>query len=166
MSNAGIYYAHERDRHYEKMCPFRAMWLRLTEKAWPVWCEDECNIAILSEEEKVYYSANLLKRNVNNGGFYQYFCVTSSLVDDLVEPSLIRIDDKHSLALYLQAKELLFGVQNLPEKGEKREKIIDDLSKEQDLNELDAKFWGNANTLDMKLRNFAVNNSLLMPAWQ
>lgn len=166
MDNYSIYFQHENNRHYEKMCPYRAMWLRITEKMRPGMFGIDRNVAILSEEEKVYFAANLLKRNVRNGGLEQYFRVTDSSVENLVEPSLIRIDDKRSLALYLQAKELLFGGQNLPEWGEKREEIIYDQSKARELVELNTKFWDNIHTLDKKLRDFAFDSNLLMPAWQ
>jgi hypothetical protein len=167
VDNHSIYYEYERKRCNEKMCPFRALWLRTVDKIDYdcYWHEDENDLAMLSDEEKVYYATKWLKRELR-GGFRFYFYNTRCLTDALVEPSLIRIGDEVSLALYRQAKELLFWSLKLPKKGEVRDKITDDLSKRQDLDELSVKIWSNINTLDIKLKNFAINEGLLMPAWQ
>jgi len=62
----------------------------------------------LSEPEKVYYVLTLLRNEINNGGFDQYFFNSSGSHYSRAEAELAKLGATQTLALLHEAKEIIF----------------------------------------------------------
>jgi hypothetical protein len=149
-----------RERELEKTCPFRALWRDLVEKVY----NQEVGFNTLSDNEKLYYSVNVLSGEVYNGGFDQYFSNTSAEHYRIAERGLVQLGATSSIKLLRQAKEELFGSNQVPKSQSKRWALIRKLNRPTDLDALDTEFYKDQDDLDKKLEAFALEAGLVKNA--
>ena len=148
---------YKRERELDEICPFRSLWRRLVDKVY----KQEGGFAALSQEEKLYYSANVLIGEVYNGGFIQYFDNSSGEHYLYAELSLVRLGATNSLKLLRKAKEVLLGSFPVPQDHAERWAAIRKHSDEPDLDALDVEFYKDTDQLDKKLEIFAIEAGLV-----
>jgi hypothetical protein len=148
---------YKKERELDKTCPYRALRRELGSKVY----KQEGGFSTLSDEEKIYYSVNILSGEVYNGGFYQYFSNTSAENYHHAELGLVRLGASHSLKLLRTAKEHLFGLAEVPQKQAERWLALDKMAENSYLYSLDAEFYKNADSLDEKLVECAAKVGLI-----
>jgi Domain of unknown function (DUF4375) len=148
---------YKKERELDKTCPYRALRRELGSKVY----KQEGGFSTLSDEEKIYYSVNILSGEVYNGGFYQNFSNTSAENYHHAELGLVRLGTSHSLKLLRTAKEHLFGLAEVPQKQAERWLTLDKMAENSYLYSLDAEFYKNADSLDEKLVEFAAKVGLI-----
>src|SRR6266568_9187678 len=79
---------------------------------------------LLSEPAKLYFTVMLLRNEVNDGGFHQYFINSSGSYYDYAEKGLIALGATQTLELLRQAKDILFPMISVPVDTEVRRRII------------------------------------------
>lgn len=149
-----------RERELEKTCPYRALWRNLVHKVY----NEEGGFDALSEEEKLYYSVNVLSGEVYNGGFDQYFHNTSAEHYRDAEYGLMKLGATNSLKLLRQAKFQLFGNEPVPKAQTERWELIRRLNRVTDLDALDTEFYKDLDKLGDKLDAFALDSRLVKNA--
>jgi Domain of unknown function (DUF4375) len=70
--------------------------------------ETDGGFGALSEAEKLYYSVALLRNEINNGGFHQYFFNSSGNYYSYIEAGLQLLGVTQTLTLLREAKEIVF----------------------------------------------------------
>jgi Domain of unknown function (DUF4375) len=158
LEEAKEYY--KKERELDKTCPYRALWRGLTDKVY----KQVGGFSALSEEEKIYFSVNILSGEVYNGGFYQYFDNTSADSYYYAELGLIHLGATHSLGLLQKAKEHLFDSASVPQEQSERWIAIKKYSEDPYLYSLDTKFYKDTDSLYKKLEEFAVEAGLVKNA--
>lgn len=148
---------YERERELDRTCPFRALWRELVDKVY----KQEGGFSKLTEDERVYYSVNVLSCEVYNGGFIQYFNNTSGEHYRYAELGLIRLGAKNSLKLLRQAKTELFGDAGVSRDQVERWAQIRKRCEEPDLDTLDQQFYKDPDSLEDKLMGLAVETGLI-----
>lgn len=146
-----------KERELDKTCPFRAYWRNLVDRVY----DEELGFSSLIEEEKLYYSVCVLIGEVYNGGFVQFFDNSSGAQYRYAELGLIRMQAKKSITLLREAKFSLFGNQHVPTDQAERWNIMRKLTDDPDLDSLDTEFYKDADKLDQKTEEFAINNGLV-----
>lgn len=149
-----------KERELEKTCPYRALWRELVDRVY----NQDGGFSALSENEKLYYSVNVLSGEVYNGGFDQYFNNTSAEHYRNAEHGLVQLGATNSLKLLRQAKEQLFGSNQVPKGQTERWDLIRKLNRPNDLDALDTEFYKDQDELDNKLEGFAVEVGLVKNA--
>jgi hypothetical protein len=146
-----------KERELEKTCPYRALWRELVDKVY----NQSGGFNALSANEKLYYSVNLLSGEVYNGGFDQYFTNTSAENFRDAEYGLVQLGATNSIKLLRQAKEQLFGSNQVPKCQTERWELIRKLNRTTDLEALDTEFYLDQDDLDIKLEAFALEVGLV-----
>jgi hypothetical protein len=149
-----------KERELEKSCPYRALWRELVDKVY----KQDVGFSTLSDNEKLYYSVNVLSGEVYNGGFEQYFNNTSAEYYRNAEHGLVQLGATSSLKLLRQAKEQLFGSNQVPKCQTERWELIRKLNRPTDLDSLDTEFYKDQDELDKKLESFALESGLVKNA--
>jgi len=122
----------------------------------------------LSDPEKLYYAVALLRNEVNNGGFDQYFFNSSGSYYNYAEKGLVAIGAMQTLELLRQAKDIVFPAIPVPEDTQTRRELLstiesDTLNPEwsRKLDELDQRFYANSDNLTPRLEAFAREQGLI-----
>jgi len=149
------YYAKEKELN--EICPFRALWRELMDKVY----NKESGFNGLSDKEKLYYTVSVFCSEIYNGGFIQYFDNSSGEHYLYAEKGLINLNAVYSLKLLHQAKEELFGKDNVPTDRTKRCNYTQQSVVGLKLNELDTEFYKDLDDLDNKLEVFAIHANLV-----
>lgn len=153
---------YKKERELDKTCPFRALWRNLVDKVH----KKENGFAALSEEEKLFYSVNLLLDAVYRGGFDAYFNNSSGDYYRYADLGLTRLDATKKLKLLRQAKEALFGTTDAPQSQTQRWEAMKNHAKKTVLDALDDEFYNDKDTeaIYEKLETFAIDNGLVESA--
>jgi hypothetical protein len=154
IEEAKKYYTKEKELN--NTCPFRALWRELVDKVY----KHKNGFDDLSNNEKLYYAVNVLKGEVYNGGFTQYFYNSSKEHCMYVKKGLARLNAVFTLKLLHEAKEELFGNNGVPINMDKRYCIIQQNLSNPKLDKLDKLFYKNTDNLDDKLEAFAIDVNL------
>ncbi|GAA3979837.1 DMP19 family protein [Allohahella marinimesophila] len=149
-----------KERELERTCPYRALWRELVDKVY----NQRGGFEALSATEKLYYSVNVLSGEVYNGGFDQYFTNTSAEHYRDAEHGLVQLGATNSIKLLRQAKEQLFGSNQVPKSQTERWELIRKLNRPTDLDTLDTDFYKDLDNLDDKLEAFALEAGLVKNA--
>jgi len=122
----------------------------------------------LSEPEKLYYAVALLRNEVNNGGFDQYFFNSSGSYYNYAEEGLVAIGATHTLELLRQAKEIVFPAISVPQDTQTRRELLPAIEPDtpspewsRKLDELDQRFYANSDNLTPRLEAFAREQGLI-----
>lgn len=133
-------------------------WLPLVDK------ESRKGFGSLSPAEKIYFCACLLDGEVHNGGFEQFFTNSSGSYYYESEASLAALDFTECLALLRQAKQALFGQEDVPaEYAPRVQAVLAALQNEDNirhLDELDNSFVEAFKGAGKRVEEFAVQNNL------
>jgi len=152
------YYAKERELN--KSCPFRALWREVVRKVH----NEPGGFGKLSDDEKIYFSVGVLDGEVYNGGFIQFFDNSSGEYYRYVELGLIRLGAKESLSLLRQAKEIIFGANNVPKEQGKRWKYTQVSDVGNSLDSLDTEYYECSEDIGSLMESFAVETGLVKNA--
>ena len=155
IENSKKYYAKERE--LDKTCPFRAYWRDLVNRVH----HTESGFNSLTEDEKVYWSLNILIGEVNNGGFMQFFDNSSGAYYVYAEKGLIEFDAIKTLNILHKAKAVIFGNQTVPVDTEQRRLITSKNDSWDELGKLDDEFYKEPDDLYELLEKYAVNRKLV-----
>lgn len=158
MEQAKEYY--KKERELDKTCPYRAFWRKLVDKVY----DQKTGFSGLTDDEKLYYSVNVLSGEVYNGGFMQFFDNTSGEHYRHAELGLIRLNAIKSLKLLRKAKHELFGDQSVPKNQTQRWLVTQNSNQEKVLDSLDTKFYEDPDNLGDKLEAFAQESGLVKNA--
>ncbi len=150
----------EIDRAYDQS-PERKYWFDLVKRVY----ESPDGFLKLNSVERTYYAVSCLIGEVYNGGFDQFFSNSSGEVYAFALDGLRLLGANESAALLLRAKEILFGVNDVPSDSTKRNKLMptaanDDAPEWQQLDELDKAFYTDQDKLPDRCRAFAIENCL------
>lgn len=119
----------------------------------------------LSDLEKIYYTVSLLRNEINNGGFHQYFFNSSGTYYSDAKKGLIAIEAIRTLELLEEAKETLFpGIQVPLDTRARREFILiicADGSRQEMLDELDKRFYADPDRITSRLEAFVRYHGLV-----
>jgi len=124
--------------------------------------------AALSPAEQLYYSLNLFRNEVNNGGFHQFFFNSSGSYYDLIETALVSLNEPQYLDLLHRAKEIVLPGMAVPSEWKRRRELLPieqpgnpqpDWRRE--IGELDRIFYSMPDTLTPKLQAFATEKGLV-----
>ena len=151
---------YKRERELDKTCPFRALWWEIVDKVY----NQEGGFAKLTDDEKLYYAVNVLRGEVYNGGFNQYFDNSSGEYYRHAELGLIRLGATHSLSLLREAKVALFGSACVPKDRTERFAALEQHVGQPNLDALDDEFYKDPDSLGEKLEGFAVATGLVKNA--
>lgn len=141
--------------------PLGKYWQSLATKIY----DDQDNFCSLSVTDKTVFAVGVLKVNVCNGGFNQYF--TRDAADYWISAVLgfMEIGATESLHLVMRAKEIYFGEAPLPHGEEARKAILSrlDLSGDQscELKILDEDFFKLTDKLHALTKKFALSKGLI-----
>jgi hypothetical protein len=105
-------------------------------------CEWGHNLSALSYPQKVLYFNQELEREVNNGGFWQYFRNTSgNFANDTIKT--LRDIDANKTSKILESAIEMFPDKKVPTDKDLRNRIIDDIEDDakEKWNELDKQFF-------------------------
>jgi hypothetical protein len=134
-------------------------WLPLVQK------ESKEGFDALSSAERIYFCACLLDGEVYNGGFEQYFTNSSGDHYYETEASLVALDLSECLDLLRQAKQVVFGQENVPLDRRARTQAasatLQVAAKYRRLEELDSRFVEAFKRTATRVEKFAVENNLL-----
>jgi len=122
----------------------------------------------LSDAERLYWSVALLRNEINNGGFHQYFFNSSGSYYEYAEKGLVRLGALQTLDLLRQAKEIVFTGVPVPVDTEIRRDLIPVVEPDsptpewaRKLDELDQRFYADADNLTPRLEAFAREHRLV-----
>jgi len=122
----------------------------------------------LSEAEKLYWAVALLRNEINNGGFDQYFFNSSGSYYDYAEKGLVAVGAVQTLELLRQAKDIVFPTIPVPVDTEVRRNLLPVVEPDspnpewaRKLNELDHRFYGDSDNLTARLEAFAREHGLV-----
>ena len=122
----------------------------------------------LSEAEKLYWAVALLRNEINNGGFHQYFFNSSGSYYDYAEKGLVAVGAVQTLDLLRRAKEIVFPTIPVPVDTEVRRNLLPVVEPdspnpewERKLDELDQRFYANSDNLTPRLEAFAREQGLV-----
>lgn len=125
----------------------------------------------LSEAEKLYWAVALLRNEINNGGFDQYFFNSSGSYYDYAEKGLVTISAMETLALLREAKAIVFPNGPVPVDTEVRRNLLPVVEPDspnpewaRKLDELDHRFYANRDNLTSRLEAFAREQGLVSEA--
>jgi hypothetical protein len=122
----------------------------------------------LSEPEKLYYATALMRNEVHNGGFHQYFFNSSGSYYEYAQRGLTELAATQTLALLRQAKQVVFPTMLVPTDTERRRNLlpfadpdapVPEWSKK--LDELDQRLYTDPDGLNARLERFARQNALV-----
>jgi len=145
------------EREYEKSAE-RKYWLQLVAR---VHSSDD-GFQYLNGAEKTYYAVSCLVGEVYNGGFHQFFSNSAGdLYADALE-GLSQLEAAQALSLLVRAKELFFGVREVPQDRQDRNDLLPDLESYDSttLDQLEKAFWSDPDKLSDRLAGFAHQNRL------
>lgn len=154
IEDAKAYYT--REKELDKTCPFRALWRELVERVH----HTELGFQGLTEEEKIYWSVNILVGEVNNGGFMQFFDNSSGDYFNYVEKGLIEFDAIKTLKIVYEAKKVIFGEKSVPVNTALRRKVTSKSEEWDKLAKLDGMFYEEPDDLHELLENYATTKKL------
>jgi len=120
----------------------------------------------LSEPEKLYYTVALLRNEINNGGFHQYFFNSSGSYYNHAEAGLQQLGATQTLALLHQAKEIVFSAMPVSADTKVRRKHMASIDSAQSdlrrkLDELDQRFYASPDEITPRLEAFARQHGLV-----
>jgi hypothetical protein len=122
----------------------------------------------LSDAEKLYFALTLFQDEVNNGGFHQFFFNSSGAYYNLVESTLVTLDEPTILELLHQAKQIVFPDVDVPADLKTRRGplgLAEPDSPQPEyvnrLDDLDRRFYSTPDTLTAKLQGFARGRGLI-----
>lgn len=122
----------------------------------------------LSEAEKLYYATMLLRNEVGNGGFDQYFFNSSGSSYLYAEKGLIEIGATQTLELLRQAKNIVFPTAPVPTDTETRRNLLPSFDPDgpvpewsTKLDHLDQRFYADPDGLTHRLEAFARKHGLV-----
>lgn len=152
--------------------PDEKLWTSLVQRATakPDVVGGPSGYAQLSSKEKLFYSVHLLRAEVYNGGFEQYF--SNSSADHYLDAvrGLEALGAVKSLAALTAAHRCIFGSLPVPATQVERnqfmypaESELSPLSCADQLEALDTAFYAEPDRLGMLLDEFAVRQGLLAP---
>lgn len=152
-------------RFYEeqkKYDPHRELWKSLVHRFY----KTPLGFDGLTADEKLYYSVSILKGEVYNGGFMQFFDNSSGGLFREAVTGLEVLGAYRSLDILLQASKIVFHGELPPADWEERRKILnysDSESLSQVLDGFDESFYEDSDSLDEKLIQFATIQGLVAP---
>ncbi len=119
----------------------------------------------LSRKNQLYLAVQLLKGEVDNGGFHHYFYDYSRKYYLDTIQALAAIGDSGNLRLLKEAKETIFGKNDVPEDLEDGRIILRALSDSayQKLGVLDDEFYKDSNPIYGLLMHYAEKQKLFKP---
>lgn len=118
----------------------------------------------LSEPEKIYYAVALLRNEINNGGFHQYFSNSSGKYYRFAEGGLVSLGAQKTLELLHQAKKLIFAEKSVPTDNEQRRQFLYRFPEgelETALNVFDQRFYNSPDEVSPLLEAFAREQGLI-----
>lgn len=122
-------------------------------------CAYGSNLDALSEQERVFYIAQTLEMEVNNGGFWQFFFNTDSAVFSETESALQEIGAAKTAQLYREA--VAAFDQEMPAGRAQRMKMLNKVGMEECyeiLSEFDDAFYAYEEDLTALLYAYAQSN--------
>lgn len=148
------------ERERENTDPLRLLWRNLVHRAY----EANDGLSGFSEAEKQYFAVGLLDGEVYNGGFDQFFFNSSGSYFKYAIAGLEAMDAQQSLVLLQRAKQVLFDFDEVYEDTEKRrafllQRVSDSRTKR--LEELDAQYWKDPDSLAIRSEQFARSKGLV-----
>lgn len=114
--------------------------------------------ANLTEEERVILAIEAIEREVNNGGYHQFFINSSKKYAAIVVDALNRIGCAETAILTQKAIDLLGIVGPITVEAVDREIYVDDEERNERLNECDLRYYQTAGDLAEPLLEFIKNN--------
>jgi hypothetical protein len=156
-------------RYYEelkKYDPYRELSMSLVHRVH----HTEAGYNGLTRDERLYHTLVVLRGEVYNGGFHQFFFNTSGGMYRDACTGLELLGAEQSLRLLEQAKNVLFGLVEPSDDQADRWSEMKQYSDDDDepnwsteLCEIDKTFWQDPDKLSEKLDTFAVQRGLLDP---
>jgi len=148
--------------------PFRELWKSLGERS------SDGSLAQLSAEEQRYFAVSLLKAEVYNGGFDQFFSNSSGDYYHLAIAGMEELRASSALAIAKEAAETVFGSSVPPVDREERWQIMNSKLNElpevsarfrqmSRLESLDKQFCEDADHLGDLLKTYAEEKGLVAP---
>jgi len=146
-------------RELDKTDPTRIYWPSLIKRVH----HTENGYSGLTTAEKYYFSVTCLSGDVINGGFDQYFYNSASDHYQDAVAGLEEIGALASLSLLLQAKQVVFGFDEVPAITSRRRLTSAQTSDSQKsrLDKLDRLFWADPDNLGRKLEVFLLRHGLV-----
>lgn len=149
---------YQAQREIDKTDPVRIHWHSLIKRV-----HIQNGYSALTTAEKHYYSVTCLSGDVINGGFDQYFYNSAS---DHYQDAVAGLDEIGALAslhLLLQAKQVVFGFDEVPEITSRRRLKAGQTSDSQmsRLDKLDRLFWADPDDLASKLEALLLRHGLV-----
>jgi hypothetical protein len=130
--------------------------------------ELEGGYGALSHPEKLYYVVALLRNEVNNGGFHQFFFNSAGSYYDDIEAGLDELGAAQALELLRKAKEIIFPGMAVPAETTARRNHMANLDPDPDqpeltrkLDKLDRRFYSSPDDITPRLKAFAKENKLV-----
>ena len=153
------------EREADRTDRYRRLWLSLVQQVH--YSPD--GFDGLSHPQELYFAIGCLEGDVYNGGFHQYFFNSSGSYYAYAEEGLIAIGASQTLELLQNAKHVLFASDAMPVKITDRRKALQDLLKtqsetaksSQELDDLDSRYWRDAESIDARMKVFARDHGLL-----
>jgi len=151
---------YKKERELDKTCPFRALWQELVSKVH----DSPGGFAVLTEDEKIYFSVGILDGEVYNGGFVQFFDNSSGEYYRYAELGLIRLGAKSSLKLLREAKKLAFGEGGVPKEQSIRWKYVKSETVSNSLDSMDTEYYNCPEDIGSLMEQFALEAGLVKNA--
>lgn len=164
MEASRAYYA--RLKEYD---PYRELWKSLVSRSSKDW-----SLGDLTRDERLYFAVGVLKGEVYNGGFDQFFWNSSGNFYQMALEGLEEIGATSSLDLTREAARTVFGRLDPPVDQEKRWRVLKSKAyrvlefltgnrKRSSLEALDKQFWSDPDNLNERLITYANERGLVTP---
>ncbi len=141
-------------RRFEEMKAYRQS------PSWLFWKRlVAMSTAEMSEAESFYYAANLVRGEVLNGGFEQFFSNSSGSYYGIAERALRRLDATEAAGILRDAKTVLFGAADVPDwhgRNAVTRAIEHGSECYETLSALDKRFWELNEDLCERIESFGV----------
>ena len=139
--------------------PDAVFWRSLVDRVY----DENQGFSSLTEPEKFFFAVCLLEGEVYNGGIEQFFFNSSADYYTFSVKALEILNAGVWLSLLLEAKELLFGYQDVPNDTQLRRRILLAMDLDADESEIaskldgiDARFYEDTDSLGDRIRSYAV----------
>jgi hypothetical protein len=166
--DAAIEYKHHAIEEEKKYEPFATLWKSLVKRVY----DPAIGYAALTDDERLIYSVNYLRGDIDSGGMYSYFSDTpgSEFRDALA--GLEKLGATNTRALAIRAKEILFGdaepADDMTERNAAMKELPIDENAPQpewdaELDEIDEEFYEDKDNLFELVVDFAVAKGFIPP---
>ncbi|HWA01513.1 MAG TPA: DUF4375 domain-containing protein [Caulobacterales bacterium] len=140
----------------------------LESDVWKFWLKlVQTPVASMNSAELAYFSANLLRGEVLNGGFHQFFFNSSGVLYEDANRGLAELGAEQTRSLAALAKSAIFGEQPVTEETQQRllQWSLADEALGRRLHQLDRAFYEDPDKLWNRLQSFGVSNGFYARAW-